>query len=285
MALIGNRLIGLRRRSAWCGAAAGLLALFTSAQAPAQGAPVSTINHAFATELGTGVYDMGGRNIFVVRLTPQHELRAARQGRPGLRLVAPLAAGSFDFNPFDSLEPDVPSRVDSLSLMPGVEMDFLQGGDWVLTPWVRAGGSFSDGQSDGLMYGAGARLAWQGSHGEVEMQRLHELSLVNIHYTAALSDDRFLRLRNALDLRQQFFRITPNRRLLAGLYAIVDIVPDPPALPEDAAEQSVVQLELGFTLNTEPRPRIGRWRWPRLGFGYRAAGEFSGWRIVVGAPF
>ncbi len=221
----------------------------------------------------------------MIRVTPRHELSAARENRPGLRLVAPIAAGSFDFNPFDSIEPDVPDRVDSFSLMPGVEVDFLQGNDWVLTPWVRVGGSFSDGQSDGLMYGAGTRLAWQGKRGAVEMQRLHELSLVSINYAAAIPDDRFLRLRNALDLRQQYFRITPARRLMTGLYAIVDIVPDPPELPEEAGEQSVVQLELGITLNTEPRPVMGRWRWPRLGFGYRVAGEFSGWRIVVGAPF
>lgn len=262
-----------------------LVALPPLAAAADDGAAVSTINHAFATELGTGVYDMGGRNIFVIRVTPQHELRAAREHRPGLRLVAPIAAGSFDFNPFDRIEPDVPDRVDSFSLMPGVEMDFLQDNDWVLTPWLRVGGSFSDGQSDGLMYGVGTRLAWQGKRRAVEIQRLHELSLVSIDYAAAIPDDRFLRLRNALDLRQQSFRITPTRRLMTGLYTIVDIVPDPPDLPAEAGEQSVVQLELGITLNTEPRPRIGRWRWPRLGFGYRLAGEFSGWRIVVGAPF
>ncbi len=263
-----------------------LLALLPVLSAAAEeDTAVSTINHAFATELGTGVYDMGGRGIFVVRVTPQRELRAAQQERPGLRLVAPIAAGSFDFNPFDSIEADVPDRVDSFSLMPGIEMDFLQGNDWLLTPWLRVGGSFSDGQSDGLMYGAGARLTWQGRRADVELQRLHELSLVNIDYSAAIPDDRFLRLRSALDLRRQSFRVTPTRRLMTSLYAIVDIVPDPPDLPEEAGAQSVVQLELGFTLNTEPRPRIGKWRWPRLGFGYRAAGEFSGWRIVIGAPF
>src|SRR5688500_18967350 len=62
-------------------------------------AAVSTINHAFATELGTGVYDMGGQSIFVIRLTPWREIRAADETRPGIRLVMPVAAGTFDFNP------------------------------------------------------------------------------------------------------------------------------------------------------------------------------------------
>lgn len=249
-------------------------------------AAVSTINHAFATELGTGVYDMGGRSIFVVRFTPHYALRPANNDSAGIRLVAPLAAGSFDFNPFDSLEPDVPDRVDSFSLMPGIEFDLPQRDDWVLTPWLRAGGSFSDGQSDGLLYGAGARLHWSGKRGAVEMERLHELSLVKVDYRADIPSDRFLRLRTALDLRHVTpLAVTRARHLHAGLYVIADVVPDPPELPLEAGEQSVVQLELGVTFNTEPRPRIGAWRLPRLGFGYRLAGGFSGWRIVIGAPF
>jgi hypothetical protein len=248
-------------------------------------AAISTINHAFATELGTGVYDMGGRSIFVIRFTPERELRAAGEQGPGIRLVLPLAAGSFDFNPFDTLEADVPDRIDSFSVMPGIEFDLPQASDWMFTPWLRAGGSFSEGQSDGLLYGLGARLTWSGEREGVELTRLHGISLVNIHYHGAPANDRFLRLRNAVDLRRATLQVTRSRRLQAGLYAIADIVPDPPDLPLKGREQSVMQLELGVTFNLDPRPVIGSWRWPRLGFGYRMAGDFSGWRIVIGAPF
>jgi hypothetical protein len=248
-------------------------------------AAVSTINHAFATELGTGVYDMGGRSIFVIRVTPRHELRAATTTQYGIRLIAPIAAGSFDFNPFDSLQPNVPDRVDSFSVMPGVEFDLPRGGDWLLTPWLRAGASFSAGASDGLLFGAGARLTWEGERGGLTITRLHELAVVNVDYRSALPSDLFVRLRNAVDLRRPTLRISRNRHLLAGFYALGDIVTDPPDVPLEAGEQSIVQLEFGVTFNTEPRPRIGSWRWPRLGFGYRIAGDFSGWRIVVGAPF
>jgi hypothetical protein len=268
-------------------AAALLACALTSpgALAAADEAAVSTINHAFATELGTGVYNMGGRSIFVIRLRPQHELSAAQAARPGVRLVAPIAAGSFDFNPFDSLQPDVPDRVDSFSVMPGIEFDFARGGGWALTPWLRAGASFSEGQSDGLLYGAGARLAWEGERGGLSITRLHELSVVSVDYRADLADDTFMRMRNALDLRRPTLRLTRAHHLLAGFYAIVDIVTDPPDVPLEAGEHTVTQLEFGVTFNAEPRPRIGSWRWPRLGFGYRIAGDFSGWRIVVGAPF
>src|SRR5688572_3979256 len=203
-----------------------LLLLAGNANAAAESAAVSTINLAFATELGTGVYDMGGQSIFVIRLAPEREIRAADGSRPGMRLIMPIAAGTFDFNPFESINPEVPERIDSLSVMPGIEFDFLQADGWVLTPWVRVGGSFSEGESDGFLYGVGARMTWQGERGGVDITRLHEASLVNIDYRAAIADDRFLRLRNAVDLRRSTLVLTRSHRLLAGIYAIVDIVPD-----------------------------------------------------------
>lgn len=259
----------------------------TAVRAGAAGerAAISTINHAFATELGTGVYDIGGQSIFVLRVSPSHTLRKAADGKPGIRLVAPVAAGSFDFNPFETLAAEVPDRIDSFSLMPGVEFDFPQGEGWTLTPWLRAGASFSAGQSDGLLFGAGMRLHWAGELGGVSVDRLHELVLAAVDYRSNLPGDRFLRLRNAADLRRPMLRVTPTRHLLAGVYVIADIVTDPPDVPLEVGTQSTMQLELGVTFNTDPRPRIARWRWPRVGFGYRMAGDFSGWRIVVGAPF
>src|SRR5690606_11324873 len=254
-------------------------------QAAEDRAAITTINHAFATELGTGVYDIGGQSIFVIRVVPRHTLRKPADGRPGIRLVAPVAAGAFDFNPFDRIEADGPDRVDSFSLMPGVEFDFPQANGWTLTPWVRAGASFSAGHSDGLLFGAGTRLRWTGERDGIEMERLHELVLAAVDYHSDIAGDRFLRLRNAVDLRRATLRVTPTRRLLTGLYVIADIVTDPPQVPLEAGQQSMMQVELGLTFNTEPRPRIGAWRWPRLGIGYRMAGDFSGWRIVFGAPF
>jgi hypothetical protein len=248
-------------------------------------AAVSTINHAFATELGTGIYDIGGRSIFVVGFTPEWELRAPQKPLPGVRLVLPITAGSFDFMPDDALEGVLPSRIDSFSLMPGLEFDFPLRDDWVLTPWLRAGASFAAGTSDGWLYGTGVRATRSWDMGKVAFTRHHDAGVVVVDYRSAQPNDLFLRMRNALDVRRPTLALSHRHRLLAGLYGILDIVPDPPAAPEDVGKPSVVQLEVGFTLNTDPRVKIGPLRWPRLGLGYRMAGDFSGWRIVFGAPF
>jgi hypothetical protein len=274
------------RRVQWpCLAVLGLACGLFAARAPAADprAAASTINHAFATELGTGFYDVGGRSVFILSFAPAFELRAATDSRAGLRLVIPMAGGSFDFKPDDALGGNLPDRVDSFSVMPGFEFDLPLQDDWILRPWARAGASFAEGTSDGLLYGAGARLVRDLKRGDRLIAQLHELGLVNVNYRN-LPDDSFLRLRNAVDIRRPTLSLGSGRRLLTGLYGILDLVPDPPATPT-GVKPSALQLEAGITFNGDPRPRLGPLRWPRLGFGYRFAGDFSGWRIVIGAPF
>jgi hypothetical protein len=248
-------------------------------------AAVSTINHAFATELGTGAYDLGGSNIFVLRFTPEWEVRDVTTSVPGMRLIFPITLGSVGFSPEDTIGGELPNRIDSFSLMPGVEFDYPLRHDWLLTPWVRAGASFAAGSNEGWLYGIGTRLEQASTRGPVELQRLHELALVVVDYRAVRGGDTFLRLRNAADARLAVLRLGGTRKFVVSLYGMVDIVADPPEAPADAGKQSVIQAEAGITFNTDPRFEIGAIRWPRLGLGYRYAGDFSGWRIVIGAPF
>ncbi len=70
-----------------------------------------------------------------------------------------------------------------------------------------------------------------------------------------------------------------------GLYGVVDLIVDPPTAPLAGADQEPLQMELGVTFATRPRLKIWKWDAPRLGFGYRFAGDLSAWRLVIGAPF
>jgi len=46
-----------------------------------------------------------------------------------------------------------------------------------------------------------------------------------------------------------------------------------------------MQAEFGVTFSTRPVFKIWRFDAPRLGLGYRLAGELSAWHILLGAPF
>src|SRR5687768_5369258 len=95
-----------------------------------------SINYVFATDLGSGVYDLGGRTLQIYRYTYRKDLREARAGHVGVRFVLPVTAGFFDFTPVDVISEGPPTRVDSFSVVPGFELDYLVNDDWHLIPYV-----------------------------------------------------------------------------------------------------------------------------------------------------
>ena len=245
----------------------------------------ASINYVFATDLGSGVYQMGDRTLQVYRLTYRRELRAPAEHHVGLRFTLPVTAGFFDFNPTDALSEGLPSRVDSFSVVPGIELDYLLHGDWHLIPYARAGFSVASSSVDGLLYGAGIRLERQGDfHGWDQFLR-GELAYSGVDYRQNVGGDQFVRLREGVDLTRAVGREWRGRELELGLYAIFDLVLDPPTAPVADGRRHPIQAEFGLTLSTRPPFKIWRFDVPRLGVGYRLAGELSSWRIVLGVPF
>jgi len=245
----------------------------------------ASVNYVFATDLGSGIYDLDGRTLQVYRYTYQHDLRPGSAVTPGVRFVLPVTAGFFDFNPVDVLSEGPPTRVDSISVVPGFELDYLLRNDWHLIPYARAGLSFASSSVGGILYGAGARLERRGDwHGWAQFLRA-ELSYAGVEYRHDVPGDQFVRLRYGVDvMRGMGFKLR-GREPQIGLYAIFDMVVDPPTAPVADGRKQPIQAEFGFTLGSQPAFKIWRFNAPRIGFGYRLAGELSSWRFVIGVPF
>lgn len=244
-----------------------------------------SINYVFATDLGSGVYDLGGRTLQIYRYTYRKDLREPTPDRPGLRFVLPVTAGFFDFNPVDVISNGPPTRVDSFSVVPGVELDYLLSDGWHLLPYVRAGFSVASSSVDGLLYGAGVRAERNTDYHGWDAFVHAELAFAGVNYRHDAPGDRFVRLRQAFDLTRGFGREVREHQLEVGLYAIFDAIIDPPTMPLAGREDAPVQAEFGVTFASRPRLKIWKFDAPRLGFGYRLAGELSAWRLVIGAPF
>jgi hypothetical protein len=250
-----------------------LLASFSSpgvAQTPAEEdeAVGQSINYVFATDLGSGLYEMDGRSLQIYRFTWRRELRAPDEDTAGVRFVLPVTAGFFDF-----------------SVVPGVEYDYLLAGGWHVTPYARAGLSFASNSVGGILYGAGVRLERRAEfHGWDQFLR-SELAYAGVEYRHDVAGDHFLRLRHGADITRPFGRAWRGRRVELGLYAVFDLIADPPTAPVANAREVPIQAEFGVTLASRPRLKIWKLDAPRLGLGYRLAGELSGWRVVIGVPF
>lgn len=110
----------------WCALTAvrfGIAAAATTATPPSTntGSDTQFANYAFASELGSGIYESGGQSLQVYQFLPSYSLRAAqpRGGRPGIRLIFPLTVGFFNFQPVDLAHGQLPSSIGALSLERG----------------------------------------------------------------------------------------------------------------------------------------------------------------------
>jgi hypothetical protein len=245
----------------------------------------ASINYVFATDLGSGVYDLDGRTLQIYQLTYRHDLREATPETFGARFELPVTFGFFDFKPVDVLSEGIPTRVDSFSVVPGFALDYVLPDDWHLIPYARAGFSVASSSVDGWLYGAGLRAERSSDwHGWDAFAR-SELAYAGVNYRDDVPNDQFLRLRQGFDLRHGMGWKIRDREAELGLYAIFDVIVDPPSAPVRGKTGQSIQAEFGFTLSTRPRYRVWRFDVPRLGFGYRLAGTLSGWRFVIGKPF
>jgi hypothetical protein len=260
-----------------------------SAQSPGEAredeAVGDAVNYVFATDLGSGLYDLDGRTLQIYRYTYRRELREPRVGRTGARFVAPITAGFFDFNPLDVVRKGPPTRVDSLSVVPGFELDYLFGDGWHLIPYARGGFSIASSRVDGWLFGAGLRVERRADYGDWQGFLRTELAYAGVRYRSNDPADEFLRVRQGFDFTRAFGREYRKRRFELGLYAVLDFVADPPTAPVAGGREIPAQAEFGFTFSSRPRLKIWRFDAPRIGFGYRLAGDLSSWRLVLGEAF
>ena len=206
-----------------------------------------TVNYVFATDLGSGVYDLGGRSLQIYRYTWRKELREATPGQLGARFVLPATAGFFDFKPIDVISSGPPTRVDSFSVVPGFELDYLLPQDWHLVPYARAGFSVASSSVDGWLYGAGVRVERRADYRGWEGYKRTELAYAGVKYRSDTPDDEFLRLRQGFDFIRGTGWSVRGRELELGLYAIFDVIVDPPTAPLVGGEEAPMQAEFGIT--------------------------------------
>lgn len=244
-----------------------------------------SVNYVFATDLGSGVYSLGGRTLQIYRLTYTKDLREARDDQLGVRFVLPFTLGFFDFNPIDVISKGPPSRVDSFSIVPGIELDHEMAGDWHFIPYVRAGASVASSSVDGWLYGAGFRIERSAEINGWDTLMRTEFDFAGVSYRHATPTDRFARIRQGFDFTRGTGWRVRGREIEFGVYAIYDAILDPPTAPVAGSREESGQAEFGITFATRPRLKLWRFDAPRIGFGYRMAGNLSAFRIVLGVPF
>lgn len=270
----------------WCGLA--LIRAGTVTGAAAGTTDTQFANYAFASELGSGIYELSGRTITVYQLQPGYSLRSATPGggRPGVKLIFPLTIGFFDFQTSDLVRLHLPTSIGALSLEPGVELDYWLSDVWDVYPYAKAGGTFaSSTEINAVIYGVGVRSDYRfDALGGAGLWRA-DLGHAGVHYHGDLPNDSFTRLRDGVELRHNLPWPYRGHEVQLGPYLLTDIYFNAPAGPASGISARTLQFETGLMFDVIPEWHIHGMALPRLGVGYRVAGILSGWRLVIGDPF
>ena len=118
-----------------------VIALFVAVPlAPrAQVSDIPTLNYAFATQLGSGIYSSSGGTVQLYRVGFTFGLIPTENRSWGLRLELPLTFGFYNFDLTDILDARLPDNVGTLTVIPTFHFDVPLRENWFIAPFAGAG--------------------------------------------------------------------------------------------------------------------------------------------------
>ena len=248
----------------------------------------AVINFGFATQLGSGIYSVSGRTLQVYRLPFGYTFPTDDDSRVSTRLTLPVTLGFVDFKPRDVADNGLPSRIDSLSLVPGVAVDVRMREHWTLQPFIEAGVARDrSSELDQRVFAIGLRSIQDRRSGATDWQAYQELVHAAVRQKGLDRTDDFTRLRIGGTARRPFQPSRTDRRPDYLAYAMVDVFSDAPDTPANSSgsDEGLVQFEFGLTLGMTERLHLWRIPLPRIGIGYRFGEDLAVYRLVLGSPF
>jgi len=245
------------------------------------------LNYAFASQLGSGIYDVSGRLVQIYRAPFALPVRDTEDREPGIRVDLPICLGLFDLDAEDVGATGMPEDVSAVSFVPGVALEFAVLRNWSLEPFVEAGVAWDlDGPGDAYVYALGVKSLATFRPRGVHLLLGTRLVYVGEHTPGAEYDEDFATLETGLELRSALARAVKGHRVNWGPYVMSYLYLEPTKvwLKEKPLEVGS-QYEVGFTVGPEERVDLWRFEVPRLGFGYRFGDGVSAMRLVLGAAF
>ena len=246
------------------------------------------VNYAFATQLGSGVYEVSGRTLQIYRLPFGYSFTQPSADRPGVRLTLPVTVGLVDFKPRDVLDTGLPESLDTLSFVPGIELDFELGSRWHLLPFAEIGNSWDlGGDADATVYSLGAHAIALWSEERIDLRFDVGATYTAIDPDAPLHKDDLLLVEVGLEGRHALGMSLASHPLDWGVYVLGQSFLNRADEPLDgtSADADPYQFEIGVTLGTRSKVTVWNIPVPRVGVGYRFGKDLDVWRLVLGAPF
>jgi len=250
--------------------------------------PSPILNHAFATQLGSGIYSVNGRSAYIYRLSLTAPLYKPESAAWSIRLRLPLTFGFINFQPQDIIDIDFPDHLATLSAVPTIECPIPMADNWWIEPSLGFGGGrdFST-RTSSYIYSAGIRIFAIFLAGTYDIRLGNRLVYAGYTTTNMSFVDDFGILETGVDVRRMLGYRIGSYDLDWSLFGVNMLYLISPHLlsinPEPINKQT--EWEFGFTLGTHQPFRLFSIRMPRIGLSYRFSTKANAVRIIVGNPF
>lgn len=249
------------------------------------------VSYIHAAVLGSGTYELRARRITMLKVPLSWKQRPESPESVGWRWLAPVVLGYDDLSQVDSefLQALLPSRLVTLSVMPGVEFVYPVNAHWYLKPFIEVGGgrdfnaaesfalthlgirslsSFEPGENWQLLIGGSLR--WSGEH-QFHSKDANAFGIADL----------------GLDLRRNLpWRLFAQRLNLGGYYLFQRFLPRWEAGETvDWKSQARELHEFGLSLGIPHGRKIFGINVRRVRVGYKKGGKLQGWTFGTEFPF
>ena len=273
----------------WVAALGGLACLgpagLCAAAEPLTRSEQQEFNYAFATQIGSGIYDISGRRLQVYSLPLSVTFRSSEESQAGWRFIYPMTFGFIDFNEEDILQSGLPENVSTFSLVPGVEFLVPVREHWLLKPFVQAGYVWDrSGDADAATYSAGLHSRFDFKGGDFDFVLGNGLTYSLVVPSSQPGRDSMVAFETAFTANHLFGQGTGSKAdyepYLVGRVYFGGL--DEPLTSESPA--SLAQVEIGVTFGSRETVKIWKIPMPRVGLSYVFGQDLSVVRIVFGTP-
>ena len=242
-------------------------------------------NYAFANYLGSGIYRTSGQDATVVNMPFSYQME--RDDGIDFKLRLPVSVGFFDFEVNDIPEEGIPTTLDTLSFVPGVEFDYLYSEQLIITPYFDLGwaGNLTTG-SDTAVYSSGVSALYELNGGAYDPLWVNRLYYAGYYTRDTNNKEGYAAFQTGIDLGlpNRFYilgRSIQPTVFATGYWYFVDLTFDAPGNQDVSISSS---YEVGFTLASENPIGYSFLSLDRLGVGYRFGKDFYAWHLLFDLP-
>ncbi len=259
-----------------------MCALCPARSAAAQGSELEPILFSLSKG-GTGT-SAGASSVQVFDVPLDVTVRDVETHPWGLRLRFPVSFGFYDLS--TASVSDVLSRVQTVSIAPGLEFLVPLSHRWLLKPFAEAAfGRTTSGESTEVQYSAGVKS--RGEYGDPPWALTVGVGAYYASPRASHVDvEDYTTLEAGVDVRRLIGWRVAERDASAGVYAIGRWFPDL-RLKDAFGRVLPVErvMEAGVRFSTAPEMAIWKIKFPWIAVGYRWGDMFQGYRVSFDFPF